>query len=81
MTRIAITVSDEFDARISLEARRRGVFIADIAREALEQSVPGPTPTGPPGFFSVGEGEPLDACERVDEFAGAAIVRRGRPSA
>jgi len=67
---------DELDARIRLEARRRGVSIADIAREAIEQHVPGPTPTGRLGFFAAGEGGPRDASERVDEFVSKAIARR-----
>ena len=67
---------DELDARIRLEARRRGVSIADIAREAIEQHVPGPTPAGRLGFFAVGEGGPPDDSEQVDELVGRAIARR-----
>jgi len=81
MKRTTIMVPDELDARIRLEARRRGVSIADIAREALEQSVPGPAPAGRLGFFAIGEGDPIDASERVDELVGEAIARRGRSSA
>lgn len=81
MKRTTITIPDELDARIRLEARRRGVSIAAITREALERSVPGPTLSGRLGFFAVGEGNPLEASERVDKLVGEAILRRGRPSA
>jgi hypothetical protein len=79
MKRTTIMLPDELDARIRLEARRRGVSIADIAREAIEQHVPGPVPGGRLGFFAIGEGGPIDASERVDEFVGKAIARRRRP--
>ena len=70
---------DELDARIRLEARRRGVSIADIAREAIERHVPGPVPTGRLGFFAIGEGDPIDASERVDELVSKAVARRRGP--
>lgn len=79
MKRTTIMLPDELDARVRLEARRRGVSIADIAREAIAEHVPGPLPAGRLGFFAIGEGQPADASERVDEFVGKAIARRRRP--
>jgi Ribbon-helix-helix protein, copG family len=79
MKRTTIMLPEELDARVRMEARRRGVSIADIAREAIEQFVAPPAPTGHLGFFAVGEGGPPDASERVDEFVGKAIARRRRP--
>lgn len=79
MKRTTIMLPDELDARIRLEARRRGVSIADIAREAIEQHVPDRTVAGRLGFFAIGGGEPADASERVDELVGKAIARRHRP--
>ncbi|MGH9008040.1 MAG: CopG family transcriptional regulator [Acidimicrobiales bacterium] len=79
MKRTTIMLPDELNVRIRLEARRRGVSIADVAREAIDQHVPDPTRKGQLGFFAVGEGEPSDASERVDEFVSAAIARR-RPT-
>ncbi len=64
-----IMLPEDLDARVRMEARRRGVSIADIAREAIEQYVAPPAPTGHLGFFAVGEGGPPDASERVDEFS------------
>jgi hypothetical protein len=67
---------DEVDARLRLEARRRGSSIADVAREAIERQLP-PAPTeGALSFFSIGEGSPRDASERVDELVGRAVDRR-----
>lgn len=79
MKRTTIMLPDELDARIRLEARRRGVSIADVAREAIEQHVAGAVPTGRLGFFAIGEGSPVDGSERIDELVGQAIARR-RPS-
>lgn len=79
MKRTTIMLPDELDARIRLEARRRGLSIADIARQAIEQHLPAPAPTGHLGFFAIGEGGPIDASERVDELVGKAVARR-RPS-
>jgi hypothetical protein len=76
MKRTTIMLPDELDARVRMEARRRGVSIADIAREAIEQYV-GPAPTGRLGFFAVGKGGPSDVSERVDQFVSKAIGRRG----
>lgn len=73
-------LSDELDARIRLEARRRGSSIADIAREAIDQHVPSLEPAGRLGFFAIGEGGPIDASERVEELVGKAIARRRQPS-
>lgn len=70
---------EDLDATIRLEARRRGVSIADVAREAIEQHLRSSTPSGRLGFFAVGEGGPPDASERVDELVGKAIGRRRRP--
>jgi hypothetical protein len=79
MKRTTIMLPDELDARVRLEARRRGVSIADIAREAIEQHLPGPAPKGPLGFFALGEGGPRDASERVEELVAKAVARRRQP--
>jgi len=69
---------DELDARLRREASRRGVSIADVVREAIEQALPGPMRKGPLSFFGIAEvraGAPDDVAERVDEFVGQAIAR------
>jgi hypothetical protein len=75
MKRTTIMLPDELDVRIRLEARRRGVSIADIAREAIAQHLSSPAPAGRLSFFAVGEGRSSDASERVDELVGKAIAR------
>ncbi len=71
---------DDLDARIRLEARLRGVSIADVARDAIERYLPVPAPAGRLGFFALGEGGPVDASERVEELVGKAVGRRRRLS-
>ncbi len=69
-------LSDEIDARLRMEARRRGSSIADVVREAVESNLP-PAPTeGELSFFSIGDGTPRDASERVDELVAKGIARR-----
>ena len=74
--RTTIMLPDDLDARLRLEARRRGGSIADVAREAIEQHLPQPAADGRLSFFSVGEGSPEDASERVDELVSEAVGRR-----
>lgn len=66
---------DDVDARLRLEARRRGQSIAQVAREAIERELPVPA-DGRLGFFAVGDGSPRDASERVDELVADGIRRR-----
>jgi hypothetical protein len=68
---------DDVDARLRLEARRRGSSIADVAREAIDRQLPQPSADGRLSFFAIGEGSPADVSERVDEFVTKAVKRRG----
>jgi hypothetical protein len=74
--RTTIMLPDELDVRLRLEAKRRSLSIADVAREAIEHHVPPARPEGRLSFFAIGEGSPADASERVDEIVGDALVRR-----
>jgi hypothetical protein len=76
MRRTTIMLPDEMDTRLRQEAKRRGVSIADLAREAIDRHLPRPRPDGRLSFFAVGDGEDTDASERVDELVGEAIDRR-----
>ena len=67
---------DELDTRLRLEAKRRSLSIADVAREAIEHHVPPARPEGGLSFFAIGEGSPADASERVDELVADALARR-----
>ena len=69
---------DEVEGRLRLEARRRGVPLAQIVREAVERHLPAPEAGRPLSFFAIGEGGPADASERVDDYVGRAVRRRHR---
>jgi hypothetical protein len=76
MKRTTVMLPDDVDARLRTEARRRGVSVAQLVREAVEGAIPAPQPGRPLGFFAVGEGGPADASERVDEYVGRAVRRQ-----
>jgi len=69
---------NDVEARLRHEARRRGVPMAEVVREAVEKHLPAPEPGRPLSFFAVGEGGPADASERVDEYVQRAVRRRRR---
>lgn len=75
MKRTTIMLPEETDARLRLEARRRGTSVAEVAREAIEKQLP-PPPDGRLSFFALGDGSPRDASERVDELVGKSVARR-----
>lgn len=77
MKRTTIMLSDETAARVTREARRRGVSVATVVREAVERQVP-ERGTGELAFFAIGEGGPPDASERVDEIVREALRKRQR---
>lgn len=79
MKRTTVMFPNDVDARLRLEARRRGVPLAQIVREAVERELPAPESGRPLSFFGIGEGGPADASERVDEYVGRAVGRRRRP--
>lgn len=79
MKRTTVMLPDDVEARLRLEARRRGVPLAQIVREAVERELPAPESGRPLSFFGIGEGGPADASERVDEYVGRTIQRRHRP--
>ena len=76
MKRTTIMLPDDLDSRLRLEARRRGVSIADVVREAVEKHLP--VVGEDLAFFSVGEGSPRNASERVDELVARAVRRRSK---
>jgi hypothetical protein len=78
MQRTTVMLEDQVLARLRYESRRRGTSVAEIVREAVERHVPAPAPGRGISFFAVGEGGPPDASERVDEYVGTAVRRRGQ---
>lgn len=67
---------DELDLRLRIEAKRRSLSIADVAREAIDRHVGPARPEGRLSFFAIGDGGSPEASERVDELVGEAIGRR-----
>jgi hypothetical protein len=76
--RTTIMLPDDLDARLRIEAKRRGSSVADVAREAIDRHVPRPRADGRLGFFAIGEGSPADASERVDELVRDGVRRAHR---
>jgi predicted transcriptional regulator len=74
--RTTIMLTDDLDARLRREAKRRGASIADVAREAIDRHVPARPADGRLGFFAIGDGSPADASERVEELVGEAVRAR-----
>jgi hypothetical protein len=79
MRRTTIMLPDGLDERLRLEARRRGTSIADVAREALERQLPPAPEPGELSFFAIGDGQPRDVSERVDEHVARAVRRKRSP--
>ena len=75
--RTTVMLPDELDARLRLEARRRGISIADVVREAVERQLPAQQGPGPLGFFAIGDGGADDVSENVDAYVAAALRKRG----
>lgn len=78
MKRTTILITDELDARLRLEAARRGVSLAEVWRKALEAYLAPHASPGALGFFAVGDGAPADVSERTGDFVTAAVRRRNR---
>ena len=76
MKRTTIMLPDDVLASLRQEARRRGMSVAEIVREAVEGHMNEPRKPRELAFFAVGEGGPPDGAERVDEHVAAAIRRR-----
>jgi len=79
MKRTTVTLPDGLDARIRQEARRRGVSIADVVREAIDRYLPAPSSAARLGFLAIGEADLDDASERVGELVGQSIRSRRTP--
>ena len=79
MRRTTIMLPDELEERLRLEARRRATSIADVAREALERQLPPPPQPGGLSFFAIGDGQPRNVSEHVDEHVARAVRRKRSP--
>lgn len=68
MKRTTIKLSDDLDARLRHEARRRGITISELTREAIETHLNGPAHRRM--LMSAGSGSSgrTDISERIDEY-------------
>jgi len=69
---------DELDHRLRFEARRRGVSVAEVIREALDARYGLAPGSRRLSFVAIGEARPdtpTDAASRVDELFGEDLWR------
>lgn len=78
MKRTTVMLPDDVLARLRLEARTRGVPVAEIVREAVVVHLPVDAPGSPLSFFASGDGGPANASDRVDEHVRNVVRRRHR---
>lgn len=76
--RTTVVLPEDLGVRLRVEARRRGMSVAEFTREAIEQALPAPPADGHLSFFDIGpkEGPATDDARRVDEIVGRAMDRR-----
>ncbi|WP_067791780.1 ribbon-helix-helix domain-containing protein [Nocardia amikacinitolerans] len=69
MRRTTVNLSDELDERLRHEARRRGVTIAELTREAIVQYLSAPTEGRRQfGAAAAGRSRRSDVSSRIDEI-------------
>lgn len=76
--RTTVVLPDELGVRLRVEARRRGISIAEFTRAAIERALPGPPPDGRLSFFDIGpdEGPATDDARHLDEIVERAVAQR-----
>jgi predicted transcriptional regulator len=67
MKRTTIKLTDEIDVRLRLEARRRGMTISELTREAIETHLSGPRKRRLLAA-GVGRSGESDISERIEEI-------------
>mgnify|MGYP001768812196 CR=1 FL=1 len=73
MKRTTVKLPDETDARLRHEARRRGMTISQLTREAIEQHLGGPRRRLAAG--GAGHSGRSDVSERVEDILSAEVGR------
>lgn len=66
---------EDLEARLRFEARRRGVSVAEVSREAISAYLREPPGHRPASFIGLGEGDER-LSEYVDELLREAITRQ-----
>jgi hypothetical protein len=73
--RTTVMLPEELDARLRTEARRRGVTVAELVREAVQARF-GQARKRRLSFVAVGDGgPPHDTSERIEELYAEALER------
>jgi hypothetical protein len=75
MKRTTIMLPEELNDRLRYEARRRGVSLADVAREAISAYLPEPSADRPLGFIGLGDG-PADTSEHIAREVSRLVGRQ-----
>ena len=77
MKRTTIVLPDDIDAQLRYEARRRGVSMTELAREAITAYLVEPSDEGRDlSFFDLGESDVTDGARHVDQYVAEAVVAR-----
>lgn len=78
MKRTTIVLPDDVDAQLRYEARRRGVSMTELAREAIAAYLVDPADEGRDlSIFDLAEGDP-DSGSNVDRYVAEAMEQRFR---
>ncbi|HKY26205.1 MAG TPA: ribbon-helix-helix protein, CopG family [Gaiella sp.] len=77
MKRTTIMFPDETAARVAREARRRGVSVAAVVREAVEEHLPPEQPRRL-SFIGIVKDAGTDSSERLDEILAEVCEERHR---
>jgi predicted transcriptional regulator len=75
MRRTTVKIPDALDARLRHEARRRGVTISEVSREALQAYLVGPSDRRRLGAAKAGRSGSADVSERIEEILAAEVKR------
>jgi predicted DNA-binding protein len=79
MKRTTIVLPDDIDTQLRYEAKRRGVSMTELAREAITAYLvePADQRRRDLSFFDLGEGD-VDSASNLDHYVAEAIERRHR---
>lgn len=75
MRRTTVKIPDALDMRLRHEARRRGVTISEVSREALEAYLVGPFAERRLGAAKAGRSGRTNVSERIEEILAAEVRR------
>lgn len=77
MKRTTIVLPDDVDAQFRYEAKRRGVSLTELAREAIATYITEASAGRDLSIFDLGEGDP-DSGSNLDHYVAEAMDQRQR---